>query len=38
MFNPYKVFEAKELIELREDPSADAQDISGGYDLILVDS
>jgi len=37
-FNPYKVFEAKELIELRADPSEDAQDISGGYDLILVDS
>ena len=36
-FKPYKVFEAKELIELVANPSADVQDISGSYDLILVD-
>ena len=36
-FNPYKVFQAKEIIELRANPSADAQDVSGSYDLILVD-
>ena len=35
-FDPEKVFEAKEIIELRADPSADGQDVSGSYDLILV--
>ena len=36
-FQPYKVFQAKEMIELRANPSADAQDVSGSYDLILVE-
>ena len=36
-FDPEKVFQAKELIELRGNPSAVAQDVSGSYDLILVD-
>ena len=36
-FTPYKSYEAKELIQLVANPSADAQDISGGFDLILVD-
>ncbi len=37
-FKPEKVFEAKEIIELRANPSSDAQDVSGSYDLILVDN
>ena len=36
-FKPHKTFQAKELIELRANPSADGQDVSGSYDLILVD-
>ena len=36
-FEPHKTFQAKELIELRANPSADGQDVSGSYDLILVD-
>ena len=36
-FQPEKVFQAKELIELRGNPSADAQDVSGSFDLILVE-
>ena len=36
-FDPHKVFQAKELIQLIANPSADGQDISGGYDLILVE-
>ena len=36
-FDPHKVFQAKELIELRANPSADGQDVSGRYDLILKD-
>ena len=36
-FEPEKVFQAKELIELRANPSADGQDVSGRYDLILKD-
>lgn len=37
VFAPYKPFAAKELIILKANPSADAQDVSGGFDLILVD-
>lgn len=37
IFNPYKTFQAKELIQIIANPSADAQDISAGFDLILVD-
>ena len=37
-FEPYKKFEAKELIQVIANPSADAQDISGGFDLYLVDA
>lgn len=37
-YTPFKVFEAKELVQLIANPSADAQDISGGFDLLLVDS
>ena len=37
-FKPHKVFLAKELIQVIANPSADAQDISAGYDLILVDN
>ena len=36
-FDVPKVFEAKELIQIVANPSADAQDISAGFDLILVD-
>ena len=36
-FDPQKTFQAKELIELVANPSANAQDVSGSYDLILVD-
>ena len=32
-----KVFEAKELVQIVANPSADAQDVSAGFDLILVD-
>ena len=32
-----KSFEAKELIQIVANPSADAQDISAGFDLTLVD-
>ncbi len=37
MFNPYKTFRAKELIQVVANPSADGQDISAEFDLIIVD-
>lgn len=37
IFAPYEVFEAKELIQVIANPSADAQDVTAGFDLILVD-
>ena len=36
-FRPYKTLQAKELIEIVANPSADAQDVSASYDLILID-
>ena len=36
LFQPPRVFQAGELIELRANPSADGLDISGGFDLICV--
>lgn len=37
LFKPYKIFKAKELIQIVANPSADAQDISAGFDIILVE-
>ena len=37
-FAPEKVFEEKEIIELVANPSADGQDVSGSYDLILINN
>lgn len=36
-YKPPKPFNAKELIALKGSPSADALDVSAGFDLILVD-
>ena len=35
---PYKSFSAKSLIKVVSNPSADAQDIGAGFDLVLVDN
>ena len=36
-FSPYKVLQGKELVQVIANPSADAQDISARFDIILVD-
>ena len=36
-YEPYKTVEAKELVKVVSDPSAVAQDIGGGFDIILVE-
>ncbi len=38
VFEPPKVFQAKELIQVIANPSADAQDISAEFNLIVVDN
>ena len=35
-FRPYKTLQAKELVEIRANPSVDGQDVSASFDLILV--